>query len=51
MFRDHVVEVLDEMPGKFLFVGLIGYERLPRLTEFVAESGQHGQSAMQKEQR
>ena len=38
MFGNHVVEVLDEMPGQFVFVGLLGDDRLPRSAEFVDEA-------------
>src|SRR5271170_1657730 len=38
MFGNHVVELLDEMPGQFFLVGLLGDDRLPRSAEFLDEA-------------
>ena len=40
VFDEDVVELPDEAPRHFLFVGLLGDHRLPRAAEVVDESGE-----------
>ena len=40
MLHEHVVELSDELAGQFLFVGLLGDDRLPRPPEIVDEAGE-----------